>query len=55
MNGEDVTILWNTKIHKDRYVAVNKQNILIKEKIRKTCIAINVVTPVNDNIPPKLI
>ena len=39
---EDVTVLWNQRIHTNREVTTNGPDIIIKNKKEKTCILIDV-------------
>jgi hypothetical protein len=40
---EDVTVLWNQAVHKDRKLTANRPDITIKNKKEKTCTLIDVV------------
>jgi hypothetical protein len=37
---EDVTVLWNQRVHTDREVMVNRPDVIIKNKKEKICMAI---------------
>ena len=44
---EDVTVLWNQRVHTDTVVMANRQHIIVKNKKEKTCILIDVAIPVD--------
>jgi hypothetical protein len=41
----DVTVLWNQAVQTDREVTANRPDIIIKNKIEKTCTLIDVAIP----------
>jgi hypothetical protein len=47
---EDVTVLWNQRLHTDIEVMANRQHIVIKNKKEKTCTVIGVAIPVDRNV-----
>jgi len=47
---EDVTVLWNQRVHTDTEVLANMQHIIIKNKKEKTCILIDVAILVDRNV-----
>jgi hypothetical protein len=49
----DVTALWNQAVHTDREVTANRPDIIIKNKIEKTCKLIDVAIPANRNVVQK--
>jgi hypothetical protein len=50
---EDVTVLWNQRVHTDRGVTANKPDIIIKNKKEKICILVGVAIPVDRNVTHK--
>jgi hypothetical protein len=49
----DVTVLWNQAVHTDREVTANRPDIIIKNKIGKTCTLIDVAIPADRNVVQK--
>jgi hypothetical protein len=49
----DVTVLWNQAVHTDREVKANRPDIIIKNKIEKTCTLTDVAIPVDKNVMQK--
>jgi hypothetical protein len=47
---EDVTVLWNQRVHTDTEGMANVQHIIIKNKKEKTCTLIDVVILVDRNV-----
>ena len=41
----DVTVLWNQAVHTDREVTANRPDIIIKNKIEKPCILLDLAIP----------
>ena len=50
---EDVTVLWNQAVHRDREVTANKPDIIIKNKKEKTCTLIDMAIPTDRNVVQK--
>jgi hypothetical protein len=51
---EDMTVLWNHKVHTNREVMANRHEIMIiKNEKEKTCILINVAIPADRNVMQK--
>ena len=47
--NESVTIPWDMPIHTDRNIAVNRPDIVLKNKKDKTCLLIDMTTPLDTN------
>jgi hypothetical protein len=47
---QDVTVLWNQRVHRDREVTANRPDIITKNKKEKTCILRDVAIPVDRNV-----
>ena len=47
--NESVTIPWDMPIHTDRTIAVNRPDIVLKNKKDKTCLLIDMTTPLDTN------
>ena len=50
VEGENVTVLWDFSIHTDRTIKANRPDIVIKDKINKTCQIIDMAVPSDKNI-----
>jgi hypothetical protein len=50
---EDITVLWNQGIQTDREVLANRPDMIIKNKMDKTCLLIDVAIPSYKNIIQK--
>jgi hypothetical protein len=50
---EDVTVLWNQEVHRDRQVTANRPGVVIKNKKEKTCTLIDVAIRVERNVIQK--
>jgi hypothetical protein len=50
---EDVTVLWNQRVHTDREVTANRPDIIMENKKEKTCILIDVAIPADRNVMQK--
>jgi hypothetical protein len=50
---EDMSVLWNQRVHTDREVAANRPDIIIKNKKEKTCIVTQVTIPADRNVMQK--
>ena len=46
-------MLWNQAVHTDREVTANRPDIIIKNKIEKTCTLIDVAIPADRNVVQK--
>ena len=51
--NDSVTILWDMPIHTDRTIAVNRPDIVLKNKKDKTCLLIDMTVPLNTNTSVK--
>ena len=49
IENDSVTILWNMTIHTDRTMAANRPDIVVKNKNDKTCLLIDMTTPLDTN------
>ena len=47
--NDSVTILWDMPIHTDRTIAANRPDIVLKNKKDKTCLLIDMTTPLDTN------
>ena len=47
--NDSVTILWDMPIHTDRTIAANRLDIVLKNKKDKTCLLIDMTTPLDTN------
>ena len=47
--NDSVTILWDMPIHTDRTIAANRLDIVLKNKKDKTCLLIDMTTPLDIN------
>ena len=47
--NDSVTILWDMPIHTDRTIAANRPDIVLKNKKDKTCLLIDMTTPLDIN------
>ena len=50
---DSVTILWDMPIHTDRTIAVNRPDIVLKNKKDKTCLLIDMAIPLDTNTSVK--
>jgi hypothetical protein len=50
---EDITVLWNQGIQMDRDVLANRPDIIVKNKMDKTCLLIDVAIPSDKNVIKK--
>ena len=53
MENEQTSILWDFTIHTDRKIKANRPDIIIKDKLKKTCLLIDVAVPADKNISIK--
>ena len=47
--NDSVTILWDMPIHTERTIAANRPDIVLKNKKDKTCLLIDMTTPLDIN------
>lgn len=52
-DNNKVTVMWDTQIQTDRHIPGNKPDIVIKDKITKTCLIIDVAIPADENVNQK--
>ena len=52
--NEEVTILWDMQVHKDRTIKANKPDIIIKDKKEKSCMLIDMAVPSDRNTSVKV-
>ena len=53
MDSSSTTILWDMSIHTDREIAANRPDIIIKDKVEKTCYLIDIAIPNDNNVGVK--
>ena len=51
--GGKVTILWNQQVRTDRTITNNKQDIIIRDNEKRTCILIDVAISAHSNVIKK--
>ena len=51
--AEKVTILWNQQVRTDRTITNNKQDIIIRDNEKRTCILIDVAISADSNVIKK--
>ena len=52
--SEKVTILWDMQVHTDKTIKINKSDIIIKDKLKRTCILIDLTVPSDQNTSLKV-
>ena len=50
LENDSATILWDMPIHTDRTIAVNRPDIVLKNKKDKTCLLIDMTVPLDTKI-----
>ena len=53
--NDNITILWDMSIHTDREIKANRPDIIIKDKVEKTCMLIDMTVPSDKNISVKVV
>lgn len=49
----EITIIWDTQVQTDRTIKANKPDIILKDKVKKECLIIDVAIPSDHNITEK--
>ena len=53
VDDRNVTILWDFPIHTDRTIQANRPDIIIKDKVKRTCQMIDMSVPSDNNVSAK--
>ena len=53
IENKNVTILWDFSIHTDRTIQANRPDIVIKDKVKRTCQLIDMSVPSDNNVSAK--
>ena len=53
VEGDNVTLLWDSPIRTDRTIQANRPDIIVKDLKEKTCLLIDMSIPTDHNIPAK--
>ena len=51
---DDITILWDMSIQTDREIKANRSDIVIKSKMEKSCLLIDMAIPTDRNTSVKV-
>ncbi len=49
----EITIIWDMQIQTDHYISANKPDIIVKNKVKKFCMIIDIAVPSDYNVVQK--